>query len=139
MELKIYDKILVLENPHKAAVFKNKIKVNINYPLSKYQRYIKIDDMPYVEIKEDFVIPPEVRDNKEIRFTLKVMNKETLSTQVFKTDPIKAERLLYLGNTEKEQYPETLGNLVKRLTELERKVKLIAESVVEIGKKGEWL
>lgn len=139
MELKIYDKILVLENPRKTAAIKDKVKVSVSYPLEQYDRYIKVDNMPYVQVKDEFIIPSEVRDNKAITFTLKIVNKETLKTQVFKSESIKAERVLFLGNTDQEQYPETLGNLVKRLTELERRVKLIAESVIELGKKGEWL
>jgi hypothetical protein len=138
MELMVVNKNLVLTNPNKQPLVNKQIKVKTD-KTKTHQYYIQINELPFVEFKNEFTIPDSELDNSRISFALKVMNKQTRNTEIYKSDPITAQNILFLGDGPQQQYPETLNNLVKRLTELERKVKLIAESVVEIGKRGEWL
>lgn len=138
MELMVVNKNLVLTNPNKQPLVNKRIKVKTD-KTKTHQYYIQINELPFVEFKNEFTIPDNELDKSRISFALKVMNKQTRNTEIYKSDPITAQNILFLGDGPQQQYPETLNNLVKRLTELERKVKLIAESVVEIGKRGEWL
>ena len=138
MELMVVNKNLVLTNPNKQPLVNKQIKVKTD-KTKTHQYYIQINELPFVEFKNEFTIPDSELDKSKISFALKVMNKQTRNTEIYKSDPITAQNILFLGDGPQQQYPETLNNLVKRLTELERKVKLIAESVVEIGKRGEWL
>jgi len=138
MELMVVNKNLVLTNPNKQPLVNKRIKVNTD-KTKTHQYYIQINELPFVEFKNEFTIPDSELDKSRISFALKVMNKQTRNTEIYKSDPITAQNILFLGDGPQQQYPETLNNLVKRLTELERKVKLITESVVEIGKQGEWL
>jgi len=139
MKLVLENKRLYLDHRKGTPLTYNSISLKTPYKESENELYVKINDLPFVKVNKVFSIPESEIKKKSIVITLKVKHKETLKTSLFKTDPITAQTVTHLGEGVRDKHASTLDALAARITELERKYKLLAQSVVEIGKQGEWL
>lgn len=139
MKLILKNKRLYLDLPKGTPLTYNSVQLNTPYKPSEYDLYIKVNELPFVKVSKTFSIPETEKNKKELVLALKAKHKETLKTSVYKTDPITIKTITHLGEGVRDKHATTLDALAERLTRLERKYKLLAESVVEIGKQGEWL
>jgi hypothetical protein len=126
-------KVLLVENSVfvkdiYGALLKKEVEVPIDTSYIKEAHLYKFsycfnNDNKYIEAKDNKIILPDFKDNKDcVIIKVRATNLSTKNVVEFKSDPINISNYYYLGDPIEHVHPNVLAGILKRVEVLEKRI-----------------